>query len=269
MTETSCDPRALRVAQALHERELPQATILFGSRARGDYEEGRSDIDIIQVNPGVPNQRYKNGATEWAEGIAQVIYGRRVPVQLVWFSYADFQENMRYVNHITTRALLDGVVMSSHPENYRSRYSDDLHKSEYEYMWEDYEDRLYHAEQHLRVFQILDDLGESDLMIAQRAHSALEHAMKAVIAAHGATYPSTHNLGHLVGTIRRLPDPELHDFALSIPPDVYSEYAGHQEYLTGRVTPTLTQLPGYRERTVADTQRLLDRARAVRQSHDR
>ncbi len=268
MTANNCDPRALKVAQALHDRENPQATILFGSRARGDYEEGRSDIDIIQVNPRVPNQRYKDGATEWAEGIAQAIYGRPVPVQLVWFSLADFHENTRYINHITTRALLDGVVMSPHPENYRSRYSGDLHESEYEYMWEDYENRLSHAEQHLRVFQTLDDLRESDLMIAQHAHSALEHAMKAVIAALGAAYPSTHNLAHLIGTIRRLPDSELHDFALSIPPDVYSEYSGHQEYLTGRVNPTLTQLPDYRERTVADTQRLLDRARAVRRRHD-
>ena len=105
-------------------------------------------------------------------------------------------------------------------------------------------------------------------MIAQHAHSALEHAMKAVIAAHGATYPSTHNLAHLIGTIRRLPGSELHDFSLSISPDVYSAYAGHQEYLAGRVPPTLTQMPNYRERTVADAQRLLDRARTVRQSHD-
>ncbi len=269
MTANNCDPRAVKVARALHEREKPQATILFGSRARGDYEEGRSDIDIIQVKPRVPNQKYKDGATEWAEGIAQAIYGRPVPVQLVWFSHDDFHENTRYINHITTRALLDGVVMSPHPENYRSRYSDDLPESEYEYMWEDYENRLSHAEQHLRVFQTLDDLRESDLMIAQHAHSALEHAMKAVIAARGATYPSTHNLAHLVGTIRRLPDPELQDFALSIPPDVYSEYAGHQEYLAGRVNPTLTQLPDYRERTVSDAQRLIDRARAVRQTHDR
>ena len=268
MTETNCDPRALQVALALHEREQPQATILFGSRARGDYEEGRSDIDIIQVNPGVPDQSYKDRATEWVEGIAQAAYGRPVPVQLVWFSDADFHENARYVNHITTRALLDGVVMSPHPENYRSRYADNLDESEYEYMWEDYENRLDHAEQHLRVFQTLDDLGESDLMIAQRAHSALEHAMKAVIAAHGATYPSTHNLAHLIGTIRRLPGSGLHDFSLSISPDVYSAYAGHQEYLAGRVAPTLTQMPNYRQRTVADAQRLIDRARAIRQSHE-
>ena len=268
MSQTNCDPRALKVAQALHEREQPQATILFGSRARGDYDDRRSDIDIMQVNPYEPDPAYKNRAAEWVEAVAQGIYGRPVPVQLVWFAQDEFREHSRYVNHVTTQAMLDGVVMSPHPENYRSRYADDLDESEYEYMWEDYENRLDHAEQHLRVFQTLDDLGESDLMIAQRAHSALEHAMKAVIAALGAAYPSTHNLAHLIGTLRRLPGSGLHDFALSIPPDVYSAYAGHQEYLAGRVAPTLTQQPDYRERTVADAQHLINRARAIRQSHD-
>ena len=265
-TPTNRDPRALAVARAVYEREKPLATILFGSRARGDYDDRRSDIDIMQVNPNEPDRAYKDSATEWIAEIAQAIYGRPVPVQLVWFAQDEFQENSRYVNHVTTQAMLDGVVMSPHPENYRSRYADNLDESEYEYMWEYYESRLDHAEQHLRVFQTLDDLGESDLMIAQRAHSALEHAMKAVIAAHGATYPTTHNLAHLIGTIRRLPDPELQNFTLSIPPDVYSEYAGHQEYLTGRVHPTLTQMFDYRQRTVADAQRLIDRARAIRQS---
>ena len=70
-----------------------------------------------------------------AEGGTRAIYGRPVPIQLVWFSHAYFHANTRYINHITTRALLDGVVMSSHPENYRSRYANNLNESEYEYMW--------------------------------------------------------------------------------------------------------------------------------------
>ena len=274
MSETNCDPRALKVAQALHERERPQATILFGSRARGDYEEGRSDIDIIQVNPGVPDQSYKDRATEWAEGIAQAAYGRRVPVQLVWFSHADFHEHTRYVNHVATRALLDGVVMSPHPENYRSRYAkdgireaDSQEETVYEHVWTDYDNRMLHAELHLDMFETADDLGKHDLILGQHAHSALEHGMKAVIAAYGGTYAATHNLGHIIGTIRRLED-ELSDFLLNIPPDIYNEYAGNQEYKEIRREPQLTDQPNYRERTVADAQRLLDRARAIRHSHD-
>ena len=66
MTAANCDPLALKVAQALHEREQPQATILFGSRARGDYDDRRSDIDIMQVNPyepgpGVQEPRHRVG----------------------------------------------------------------------------------------------------------------------------------------------------------------------------------------------------------------
>ena len=269
MSETNCDPRALKVAQALHEREQPQATILFGSRARGDYNDRRSDIDIMQVNPYEPDPAYKNRATEWIEEVAQAIYGRPVPVQLVWFAQDEFRENSRYVNHVTTQAMLDGVVMSQNPEDYRSRYEDDCEETEYEYQWTDYENRVFHAESHLRVFQALCDLGENDLMIGQRAHSTLEHGMKAVIAAYGGTYPTTHNLGQLLGTVRRVErGADLADFSLSMSPDIYSEYAGDQEYKLRRNFPPLTEQPDYRERTVADAQRLIDRARAIRQSHD-
>ena len=267
MSETNCDPRALKVAQALHERERPQATILFGSRARGDYDDRRSDIDIMQVNPDEPDPAYKNRAAEWIEEVAQGIYGRPVPVQLVWFAQAEFRENSRYVNHVTTQAMLDGVVMSQNPDDYRSRYEGDCEETEYEYQWTDYDNRLLHAELHLDLFESTCDLGKHDLLIGQQAHSALEQGMKAVIAAHGGTYPTTHNLGQLLGTVRRVERAAaLADFALSISPDIYSEYAGDQEYKLQRDFPPLTEQPDYRERTVADAQRLIDRARAIRQS---
>ena len=263
---TNCDPRALAVARAVYEREKPLATILFGSRARGDYDDRRSDIDIMQVNPNEPDRAYKDSATEWIAEIAQAIYGRPVPVQLVWFAQDEFQENSRYVNHVTTQAMLDGVVMSQNPEDYRSRYAND-EETEYEYQWMDYENRILHAELHLDMFESADDMGKHDLILGQQAHSTLEHAMKAVIAAHGGTYPATHNLGQLLGTVRRVErGADLGNFALSISPDIYSEYAGDQEYKLRRNFPTLIEQPDYRQRTVADAQRLIDRARAIRQS---
>ena len=42
------DPRAEQVAQAVHDAFNPAQTILFGSRARGDYR-GHSDIDIFII----------------------------------------------------------------------------------------------------------------------------------------------------------------------------------------------------------------------------
>ena len=104
------------------------------------------------------------------------------------------------------------------------------------------------------------------MILGQQAHAALEHGMKAVIAAYGGTYPSTHN-PHLLGTVRRI-GAQLRDFALSIAPDIYNEYAGDREYADVRTHPPLTEAAGYRERTVADARRLIERARAVRQGRD-
>ena len=59
MKTGNCDPRALRVAQAVHERQNPQATILFGSRIRGDHEDLRSDIDIMSVLPEEPGSEHR------------------------------------------------------------------------------------------------------------------------------------------------------------------------------------------------------------------
>ncbi len=260
MNAKICDPRALQVAQAVHDRENPQATILFGSRARGDYEELRSDIDIMLVLPEDPGKEHKESVGEWAQETVAAAYGRRVPVQLVWFGRADFNENRRYINHITTQAMLDGVVMSQTPEEFRSQYSDE--ETEYEYQWTDYHNRLYHAESHLEAFQHLDAAGFNDLLVAQHAQSALEHAMKAIITGHGGTAERTHNLGRLLGAVRRI-DPQMNNFRLSIPPDIYSEYAGDNEYETERVQPLLTDQDNYRERTVNDIRALIERAREL------
>ena len=68
MTERRPDPRALRVAQQVHEMARPLATILFVSRARGDHREDSSDIDILLVGE-VPDtcsgrsRRYPTGPT--------------------------------------------------------------------------------------------------------------------------------------------------------------------------------------------------------------
>ena len=43
------DVNAVRVARRIHSRHKPRATVLFGSRARGEQREEQSDIDILVV----------------------------------------------------------------------------------------------------------------------------------------------------------------------------------------------------------------------------
>lgn len=263
--ENRCDRRALSVAQAALAAAQADLVILFGSRARGDYDPRRSDIDIMLLQAAEPDADSKETIKAIARAAAQESYGAEVPIQLIWRTLAQFRQQRRYVNSVETNAIRDGIIMPRHPENYRAAdYEDD--EVEYAYDWSPYSERLRHAEIHLNEFAYMVEQNRSDLVIGQQAQAALEHGMKALLEAHGARYRRIHNIGELLGNIRHA-DPELRDFRLSIPPEVYTEYAGGNEYHP-REQPELTSIPDYRERTVVAAQTIIDRAKQVRESRE-
>ena len=49
-------------------------------------------------------------------------YGREAPINLLWVTREQLEQEGQYVNSSPTRAMLEGVVFSEHPERYRSRY---------------------------------------------------------------------------------------------------------------------------------------------------
>ena len=254
------DPRALGVAQATQKVEQPELTILFGSRARGDHDE-RSDIDIMLVQALEPRKEYKEIATRRAEDTAKEVYGHTVSVDLVWRTVEEFRNRRKYSNSIETRAVKEGEVMPGNPEDYSAHYYED-EETEHQLDWSTYDQRLRHAEVHLTGFINNCEAGLDDILTGQQAQNTLEYGMKALLEAHNAPYRNTHNIGVLLGNIRHN-DTGLREFRLSIPPDVYSEYEGEQEYRT-RTQPRLSDFPAFRERTVADALRIIDRAKHVR-----
>ena len=152
MTSTKLpDPAAVQLTTLAFEKINPDAAVLFGSRARGDYDENRSDVDIMLIVETEHEQDQKTILDQWAQKTAQLIYGHQVPVQLVWFEQQEYKHQSKYVNTIVTRALRQGILMADNPEEYRSRYDDE--ETEYEYLWTDYDNRLYHAERHLNQSQ--------------------------------------------------------------------------------------------------------------------
>lgn len=258
-TTTGCDPRALRVAQELHEAEQSEITVLFGSRARGDYIEGSSDIDVLLIRDSVPDLKQKELINQEAQELTRSLYGWTVPVQTVWCTRDEFDQMRRTVNHVVARALQDGVVMPRDPEDYNSRYGQD--EPDHSNEWTVTGERLRHAEEHLAMFDMAIHSASShmDDMIGQQAHQALEHAMKALISACGRQYKTTHNLNELVGDVRRA-DPEFR-FRLTIDGQIYNQYVGREEYW-----PTKTRLTGianYEETTRADIRLLLERVREI------
>ena len=259
MNANRCDPRALRVARELHQAEQPEITILFGSRARGDYKEGRSDIDILLIRETVPEWKQELLIEKEAEELSYSLYGWKVPVQTVWYTPEEFDRLRRTANHVVARALQDGVILPRDPEDFSSHYNRE--EEDYSEEWTVTAERLRHAGEHLIMFDLAVNT-RMDNMIGLHAQQALEHAMKALISARGRQYKTTHNLNELVGDMRRA-DPQFR-FRLEISGDIYNQYAGRDEYQ--RTENPLTHVARYEEKTKTDVQRIIDRVREV---HDR
>lgn len=257
------DAKALQVARLVQQRERPELAILFGSRARGDHDETRSDIDIMLVQAVAPGEADREAATTAAVTASKKAYGREVPVQLVWRTLDEFRHNRRYVNSLESRAVRDGVIMPKDPGRQGSSpYEDE--QTEYEYDWTTYDERLRHANAHLYSFTLLAENNADDLVIGQQAQNSLEHALKALLEAHDAPYRNTHDIGELLGNVRHC-DPELSEYSLAIPPDIYTEYAGRQGYRLARTNPLLTAQEEYTLKTVDDVEFIINRAVQVRE----
>ena len=142
------DAKALHVARLVQQREQPELAILFGSRARGDHDDTRSDIDIMLVQAAEPGDADKKSAESAALIASLDAYGREVPVELVWRTLGQFRHNRRYVNSLESRAVRDGVIMPRDANRHDSSNYEDA-ETDYEYDWAGYEDRLRYANAHL------------------------------------------------------------------------------------------------------------------------
>ena len=256
------DPKALQVAKEVLKREQPELVILFGSRARGDYKELQSDIDMMLVQTAEPDDAVQKDAKDAAANVTRNTYGREVPVEIVWKTIAEFRHNRRYVNSVETHAVKHGVIMPRDPNQYDSSHYED-EETEYSYDWENYEILIERAEGHLSMFQVGVVNDQPDFPIWQQAHFALECGLKALLEARQIPYGYNHSMADLLGTLRHF-HPEMQEFRLSIAPDIYADYAGRRGYRARR-QPLLTDQPDYLEKTVADAQFLIERAKAARE----
>lgn len=255
MYSNGYDPRAWRVAQELHAAAQPEVTILFGSRARGDWEEGRSDIDIMLVAASVPDREKRQALTDRAEAQAAAVYGGPVKVQITPIASALFQRMHRSINHVAARAWREGVIMP------RSRRRSEEFNPDYRAEHDITEERLKKTDAHLRAFNLAAErLPDNYLVIGQQAQNLMEHALKALISAAGQEYAVEHRIEPLAAAARAA-DPDL-DFDLLIPGPVFDQYVGVDEYLRLE-TPDLTTYPGYREIVNNTAQLLMERARQL------
>ena len=245
----SCDRRALPVAQATLAASGADLVILFGSRARGDYEENRSDIDLLLVQPELPAPPQRQSILNVARHAAAKAYRKPVTVQLVWQTTGEFERSRQSLNHLNARAVREGILMPRHPENYPGA------PDNYAYETEVAAQRAANADTHHQAFEFLVEHGTAsisdlDRVVGKNAQEALEHALKGLIAANRAAYPRTHDLVELLAAARAA-DPEFSaGFRPSIDYQVLNRYSGSADYDIPQ-TP-LTELEHYRECITAD-----------------
>lgn len=195
-THNAPDPKACAVARAVGEAVSPDRVILFGSRARGDYN-AHSDIDLLIITDADSTDRQKYQDTSAAaHRKVEELYGDLIGVDLVRLSEKAFHDGCRARNHVAGQAVGDGLDGNGDKVNY-----DNPDPSN----WPDIRQRIANAERELGVLKILVEANSAQEAIGFHAQQAIENALKGWISALDADYGNTHDLATLAAIVRRHP----------------------------------------------------------------
>ena len=220
------DRRALAVARAVYDAVAPEAVILFGSRARGDYRAD-SDIDLLLIVSDDPKSLERERiAHEAACETAKRIYGHRLDVDVVQYTGQQFEEERPSINRLASRVAEYGITLDGERMAYqRLHYDDEAQREEVAL-------RLYDAEEHCAMTELAVSNGRGDRVIGYNAQQTLEHSLKAMTAALGGRYSTTHDLGALMAEVRATEGAVGRVLGIDMPDDLVwlSGYAGGGKY---------------------------------------
>ncbi len=192
-TRNAPDPKACAVARAVGDAVHPGRVILFGLRARGDFNP-ESDVDLLVITDAGPldNGSYQR-AGSIAHGKARALYGGSVGVDLVEMSVVDFHYGRRARNHVAGQAVRDGFDTNGDKVNYDNPAPSN---------WPDIKQRIANSQRCLSDLEVLtEDRRSSQELIGFTAQQALENALKGWISALDADYVNTHDLADLAAIV--------------------------------------------------------------------
>jgi HEPN domain-containing protein/predicted nucleotidyltransferase len=188
------DPRAVSVAQAVHDLIDAECVILFGSRSREGWTD-RSDIDIMVITQEPPTQTDEARITAAAQKILDHTYAERPAIDLVMLSTEQYRRRSKSINNVAAISSREGIKLTRNPEDYVGHEYDEAAERE------DRIQRIADANMHYRNLNLMLDESVEDRGAVFQAHQALEHGMKALISALGNEYPHQHSLTALANTI--------------------------------------------------------------------
>ncbi len=190
------DPKACAVARAVEDSVHPARVILFGSRARGDFNAD-SDIDLLIVTDTDRQDKWEYVRnSKVAHRKIEEVYGDLIGVDLVHMSVDAFHEGRRARNHLAGQAVRDGYDANGEKVNYDNPEPTN---------WPDIRQRIANAERELRVLNDLVEADSAQEAIGFHAQQAIENALKGWISALDADYGNTHDLADLMAIVRQHP----------------------------------------------------------------
>ncbi len=190
------DPKACAVARAVEDSVHPDRVILFGSRARGDFNAD-SDIDLLIVTDTDRQDKWEYVRnSKVAHRKIEEVYGDLIGVDLVHMSVDAFHDGRRARNHLAGQAVRDGYDANGDKVNYDNPEPTN---------WPDIRQRIANAERELRVLNILVEGDADQEAIGFHAQQAIENALKGWISALDADYGNTHDLADLMAIVRQHP----------------------------------------------------------------
>ncbi len=190
------DPRAVYVAQEIHDLVDTECVILFGSRSREGWTD-RSDIDIMVITEEPPTQTDESRIAASAEKILARTYAESPAIDLVMLSAEQYRRRSKSINNVAAIASREGIRLTRNPEDNIRYELDDAAEREERIL------RIADANMHYRNLHLMLDAGVQDRGVVFQAHQALENGMKALISALGNEYPHHHDLAELADAVRQ------------------------------------------------------------------
>ena len=222
------DLKAMHVAKTLRDAIDAECVILFGSRCRSDWTN-HSDIDLMIINPEVPEREDRRIIEKIAHGLAAQYYPNGMDMDFVYMSREDYErKSTKTINNVARIARREGVIMPRNHGDFTNS-SGEEHSTEYDEEYKECQLRIADANMCYEDMHDMLDLGKETKNTAYNAQQALEHAMKALISAQGQQYRHIHDLARLAEDIKKN-DRSGQDWAFASDLGNLSLYAGNTRH---------------------------------------
>ena len=202
MQRAEVDHRALSIAKQLHQMADAEQTILFGSRARGDYRND-SDLDILILKDDVPPDSWLEQFRDRARSLQKKQLPEASGIDVICMTPAQFHVRRKLKNNLANCIAKQGATVV--PDE---RLEQGMGEEAEQIDWEDVATRINDATDFAKSLEtmaaagILDSI--ADKVLGHTAQSALENAYKALLAAWGRDYPTGGRDGHNLRILTQL-----------------------------------------------------------------